>query len=264
MVASAATPTQAEYGALVAEVRSIIESTTPPGATVVVVSKGDEALVALPGRRGWHFPRAQDGRYAGHYPADSVAAIMQLESLRGQGAEYLVVPSTSFWWLDYYDGLADHLDQNCEAVAHAEAAVVYALGGGVPHGEPAREPEANYLAERIGLYLESLLPDEAVVAVVSTGDQSLVALGREAWHFPRTPSGEYAGSVALDLDGAVRHAADLADRGASFLVVPSAESSWLDSFPGFVEELARRWRLVARQQHLCTIFDLTDPVGSGR
>ena len=33
------------------------------GSTVLVVSKGDDDLVALPNRTGWHFPRLTDGTY---------------------------------------------------------------------------------------------------------------------------------------------------------------------------------------------------------
>ena len=52
-------------------------------------------------------------------------------------------------------------------------------------------------------FLDSLLPDEAIVAVVSSGDSAVLQLsGREMWHFPRDPSGGYAGladsDVALD------------------------------------------------------------------
>ncbi len=47
----------------------------PPGATVAVVSRGDDQLLSLDGRRGWHFPRADDGTYAGYYPATGTEAV---------------------------------------------------------------------------------------------------------------------------------------------------------------------------------------------
>ena len=44
------------------------------GATVAVISKGDDQLLRLGDQRGWHFPQIQDGRYANVYPADSTEA----------------------------------------------------------------------------------------------------------------------------------------------------------------------------------------------
>ena len=50
-----------EYDALVARLRAIVSSTLPPGASVLVVSKGDQALLDLDGRRAWHFPAPKPG-----------------------------------------------------------------------------------------------------------------------------------------------------------------------------------------------------------
>ena len=42
-------------------------------------------------------------------PADDEWAIEQLEAMRACGADYLVLPATSTWWLERYPELADHL-----------------------------------------------------------------------------------------------------------------------------------------------------------
>ena len=89
--------------------RALVEAHVPAGAVVLVVSKGDDALLQFSARPAWHFPRAEDGGYAGHHPADSAAAISHLEALRGQGAAFLVVPETSAWWFGHYAEFADHL-----------------------------------------------------------------------------------------------------------------------------------------------------------
>ena len=39
----------------------------------------------------------------------SAEAIDQLERARQEGAEYLLFPQTSLWWLDHYGEFADHL-----------------------------------------------------------------------------------------------------------------------------------------------------------
>ena len=78
---------------------------------MAVISKGDAGLLEFEGRAGWHFPQTPSGAYAGHHPADSAAAIAHLEELRTRGAEYLVIPETAAWWLEYYDEFAGYLDQ---------------------------------------------------------------------------------------------------------------------------------------------------------
>jgi hypothetical protein len=42
---------------LVDDVRQCIRAVVPPGAVVLIVSKGDEELVRIEGYRAWHFPR---------------------------------------------------------------------------------------------------------------------------------------------------------------------------------------------------------------
>jgi len=50
-----------QYHQLVERIREVIRTTLPLRARVIVVSKGDEALLDLGGRRGWHFPQAEGG-----------------------------------------------------------------------------------------------------------------------------------------------------------------------------------------------------------
>ena len=116
-----------EYAELIARVRELVESDIPRDATVLVASRGDDGFLALEDRKGWHFPRHPDGRYAGHYPADSESAIEHLDELRGQGATHLVLPQTAFWWLDYYEGLGEHLEGAYRVIRSDEDAIVYDL-----------------------------------------------------------------------------------------------------------------------------------------
>jgi GT2 family glycosyltransferase len=108
--------------------RQAIRASVPAGATVLVVTRGDERLLELSGRHACHFPQADGGGWAGHHPADSDEAIGHLESLRADGAEYLVVPPTYGWWLTYYGGLREHLESRYEAVvADERAGSIYCL-----------------------------------------------------------------------------------------------------------------------------------------
>jgi hypothetical protein len=86
----------------------------------------------LNGRRAWHFPRAADGGYAGYYPADSDEAVDRLEHLRAAGAEYLVIPGPSAWWLDHYAGLRTHLVDSYPTLTDSPACRIFALASPRP------------------------------------------------------------------------------------------------------------------------------------
>jgi hypothetical protein len=127
---------------VVEEVRGWVARALPAGAHVLVVSRGDEEIVAFPGHRGGHFPQATGGAYAGHHPANSADAIAQLEALRAAGAEYLVVPATSAWWLEHYEELARHLEAGGGRIASAEdryVAFALAAPAGAESARPAQE-----------------------------------------------------------------------------------------------------------------------------
>jgi len=113
---------------------NILESaraTIPRGSTVAVVNKGDWQLLKLGRRCGWHFPQDEKGGWAGHYPADSAEAIAHLEELRAEGADYLLVPDTAFWWLDHYDEFARHLESRYSKFGGVEqSCVIFSLGDG--------------------------------------------------------------------------------------------------------------------------------------
>jgi GT2 family glycosyltransferase len=125
------------YNELVARVRVAVCEAIPVGATVAVISKGDAELLQLGERRAWHFPQHEDGTYAGHYPADSADCIAELERLRAKGADFLVVPSTASWWLDYYDAFGRYLADRCRVVLRTSDCAVVALCGAGDDGRVA-------------------------------------------------------------------------------------------------------------------------------
>lgn len=112
---------------LVRDVRGLVANVVPTAATVLVVNRGDESLLELGRRTGWHFPRNEAGEHAGYYPADSGEAVHHVETLRRLGAEYLVFPSTELWWLDHYDELRNYLDAHFAVAGRNGAGVVYSL-----------------------------------------------------------------------------------------------------------------------------------------
>jgi hypothetical protein len=77
---------EASLGAAAERFRKVVSTSVPPDSDVLVASGGDDSLVDLEQRRGWHFP----------LPGSSVdsadEAIAALDELRAAGADYLVVP----------------------------------------------------------------------------------------------------------------------------------------------------------------------------
>jgi hypothetical protein len=232
----------------------VVKAILPSAATVLVVSKGDEELLQLEGRRGLHFPQAENGSYAGHNPGSSEDAIAQLEALKAGGAEYLVVPHTAFWWLGHYDRFADHLVNRYKLVhADDETCVIFALDGHA--AEPvaeARTERQGRLVEEIRSIAQSVLPDEACVLLVTGGDDALLEVGRpDTRPFPKSES------------GAIRDLEELRGQGADFLIVPETQYPWLDRHADFRRHLERHHRLVLRQAHVCLIYELTGEPDSG-
>ncbi len=118
------------YRKQLADIHAVVDERVPEGAVVLVISRGDEDALDLGRRRAWHFPQEGDGTYAGSYPRDSAEAVAQLERLRERGAQYLLVPGTSAWWLDHYDGFARHLRERYRPLAEREECALFALEAG--------------------------------------------------------------------------------------------------------------------------------------
>lgn len=99
------------------QLRAVVRSVLPDDARVLVISKGDGALLKFDKREVRHFPCTGDGAYAGHHPADSADAIARLREQIALGWEYLLIPAVGAWWLEFYNGFARHLDTSHRIVA---------------------------------------------------------------------------------------------------------------------------------------------------
>jgi GT2 family glycosyltransferase/glycosyltransferase involved in cell wall biosynthesis len=123
---------EARYRDLIDRVREVVRATVPADATVLVVSKGDDALLVLDGRRAWHFPRAESGLYAGHHPRDGADAVRRLEATKPRRGGYFLIPQPYFWWLTHYAEFARHLEENYETVWRDQTCVLFSLRGKGP------------------------------------------------------------------------------------------------------------------------------------
>jgi hypothetical protein len=118
-----------EYQQLISRIRDTVPGKTPKGATILVISRGDKRLLQFEERVGWHFPQTDRGVYAGHHPANDDEAIAHMEELRAHGGGFLLIPCTALWWLDYYVGFRQHLENHHRLIHCDEACVLFELDG---------------------------------------------------------------------------------------------------------------------------------------
>jgi len=113
------------------------------------------------------------------------------------------------------------------------------------------------LVERIRALLAERVPEGARVLVATRGDESLLRVpGRDARHFPQSPTGLYAGHYPAGGDEAVRHLDTLRERGADYLALPSTARWWLDHYPELSQRLEDEGELVADEPDTCVLFAL--------
>ena len=150
-------------------IRAFINTVLPSTARVLVISKGDDDLLRLDGRQASHFPQDENGGYAWHHPAASDDAIAELETHRSKGAEYLLIPAASFWWLTFYEEFARHLATTCRRVSHQSAACVLYNLQQPPSVEPLdRETRAG--SRRATLSADFLAPAMLIDPAAAAGD----------------------------------------------------------------------------------------------
>lgn len=141
--------------------------------------------------------------------------------------------------------------------------------GGVPDDAVRQRIEAGLSAQMLGAgsamdpratlrgLVEAAVPDSAVVAVISKGDERLLtAAGRECWHFPRAANGEYSGFHPEDGNEAVRLLKQVQAEGASHLVVPAASAWWCEHYREFARYLSAHARQVGYLEGVASVHEL--------
>ena len=126
--------------------RQFAASACPRGASILVISKGDDQLITLQGQTGLHFPQDEHGLYAGFHPLDSAWAIAHVEELKCKGAGYLLLPAAAFWWLTHYVEFREYLASSGTPLAYdPDVALVLRLTAPLP-GECALPEDTIALA----------------------------------------------------------------------------------------------------------------------
>lgn len=197
-----------------------------------------------------HFPQDEFGRYPGYHPEDSDTAIALLENMRARGGEYFLLPGTSFWWLDYYEGFRDHLESNYAPIVSSDDCMIFEL---TPTGVQTAAADADTetmsaassrrLLGPLDELLRALLPADARIAVVTAGNADL-------------PSFRDCTAVqpADGADGVAALPARTSAGGAQFLVFPATGDDPPDAHGDSPNGLDG-WRLVTRQQYLGAVYE---------
>jgi hypothetical protein len=240
-----------EYAELVRRVHEAVTAALPAGAALLVLSKGDTALLEIPGFVAEHFPQDASGGYSGHHPRDSAEAIARLEELRRRGAEYVVIPATALWWLDFYIGFAEHLTRQGRLVSEvAGTCRIFdiGLGSAAAVGTTAEATPQTSIAQMRD-YLQNLLSTDTRVVVLETGGGLAAALAPVHAAELATAELQAGGDGPL---GALRRLAD----GADYLIVPRSADEWLERHADVSGEIGASCRKIADQRHLCRVFEL--------
>jgi glycosyltransferase involved in cell wall biosynthesis len=126
-----------KYSDKLAAISVIGLADTDPGINVDPVSSGQAYVVAVPnpvpapnrfgrttitwstgdGSKGQLYV-SHGGEHNGDRPRNSDEVIDYLEAIRAEGAQYLLLPATAFWWLDQYQKFREHLEARYPAIVH--------------------------------------------------------------------------------------------------------------------------------------------------
>jgi GT2 family glycosyltransferase len=242
------------YQQLVRDIRERAATSLPIHGTVVVISKGDDALLQLPGRKGWHFPQNETGTYAGHYPQDSAAAIAHIEALRAKGGEFFLLPSTAYWWLDYYAEFGEYLGGHFPLLHADDICTIYDLRR-IAEPIAAILPHESLMGQ-IHSLAERILPPTATLILADDGSGlSLEGVGAATLVLPLDGTAG-AGMGATDTASVIARCEALRAQGGEYLIIPSAAYARTALATPLHDYLAQRYRLVVQQEHLCTIYAL--------
>jgi hypothetical protein len=251
------------YRELVERICDRVAALLPAGSTVAVVSRGDGALVQIPGLDAWHFPQNELGVWAGYHPETGEEAVELALGIQAKGAGYLLIPATAFWWLDFYEPLREYVRSDCRLVAEDRDFVLFEF----PTIEQRPSPPASGTIEsrrhrlmggQFRNFVGALLPTGATVLVVTRGDDGLLPQGVRARHFPSDAHGTYLGTPANDLEVLSVLERAIAG-GAEYLAVPRSMDWWIEMYPALRQRIRSVYPCIADRRETGSIFHLTAP-----
>ena len=144
-------------------------------------------------------------------------------------------------------------------LVHRDAEIMGTLGAVLSRHAP-NAPASIYhrkLVDQVRRFVENHVPAGARTLVVTYGDDAMLLLGdRLTEPFPRSAPGVVADYTDVHGTEAVAQLAELRDRGAEFLLVPSPALPWLATHPELERHLEERHTVIARERGIGTIYAL--------
>jgi len=123
-----------DYEQLVLRIKEVTSANLPENARFAVVNNGDLQLLKVGSRQGRPLPQNQEGDYSGGDPADSEEAQASVQLAKTQGADYILFPSTAYWWFEHYPGFKQYLDSRYSRLEiPSEDCIIFDLGNSSPH-----------------------------------------------------------------------------------------------------------------------------------
>jgi glycosyltransferase involved in cell wall biosynthesis/2-polyprenyl-3-methyl-5-hydroxy-6-metoxy-1,4-benzoquinol methylase len=245
---NAAAEKAAEYQELKRQILDVVQTNLPAAAKVIVASRGDDELLRLGGRRGWHYPQTPDGTYAGHHPTDSRDAIAHLEALKAGGGRYLLLPATAFWWMDHYGEFRRHLESRYRKVVERDGVCAIFSLRESPAG---RRPQTAPPFEQVRYAVRIALPRKARLLVMGAPDGLLQLEGRSAYEFPEDPANDLTSILQLE---------DARTRGIQFLVLCGPGIAALEDCQGLQRHLETCYPRIW-EDRWCVIYQLARKSG---
>ena len=94
---------------------------------------------------------SQGGTYDSCIPQDGKEAIDRLEAIRSRGAQYLVFPTTAFWWLEHYGSFRKHVEARYPTVVmDNNCCIIFDLRCAAAPGESRFTPNTAVLRRSPG------------------------------------------------------------------------------------------------------------------
>jgi 2-polyprenyl-3-methyl-5-hydroxy-6-metoxy-1,4-benzoquinol methylase/glycosyltransferase involved in cell wall biosynthesis len=114
----------------------------------------------------------------------------------------------------------------------------------------------GHLVERIHQIVETNVPSDGRVVVVSKGDDNLLTFPFcDGWHFPQDSEGKYAGYYPANDSEAIGHLEALRGKGGEYLLLPQTAFWWLDHYSQLRTHLEAQYRRVWSNND-CIIYEL--------
>ena len=219
------------YRRLVERVRAAVARRSPAAPRSSSSAGATATLVELEDRAGRPLPPGPGGATSATTPATARRRSTSSSTCARGGAEYLVLPATSYWWLEHYGGFAEHLREPIPG-HRADACTVFRLARRVdaPSRGRWRDERHGQRPPRSGEYAELVARVQARRSSLNCPPgprcSSSARATRRCWSCPassprtspRTASGGYAGHHPRD--GATR------DRRARGRCAAAAPNTW--------------------------------------